>query len=69
MHADEILFVDAGSIVERGTHAELMALGGRYRALYQLQANPSDSLDRIAGRIAGAAARSAASAAEVVRGR
>jgi len=65
MHADEILFVDAGSIVERGTHAELMELGGRYRALYQLQANPSDSLDRIADSIAEGAAR----AAEVVRGR
>ena len=65
MHADEILFVDAGSVVERGTHAELMELGGRYRALYQLQANPSDSLDRIADSIAEGAAR----AAGVVRGR
>jgi ATP-binding cassette subfamily B protein len=65
MHADEILFVDAGSIVERGTHAELMELGGRYRALYQLQANPSESLDRIADSIAGGAAR----AGEVARGR
>ena len=64
MHADEILFVDAGSIVERGTHAELMELGGRYRALYQLQANPSESLDRIADSIADGAAR----AGEVVRG-
>ena len=64
MHAAEILFVDAGSIVERGTHAELMELGGRYRALYQLQANPSESLDRIADSIADGAAR----AGEVVRG-
>jgi ATP-binding cassette subfamily B protein len=65
MHADEILFLDAGSIVERGTHAELMKLGGRYRALYQLQANPSESMDRIADSIVGGAAR----AAEVARGR
>ena len=65
MHADEILFVDAGSIVERGTHAELMEMDGRYRALYQLQANPSDSLDRIAAGIAEDASR----AAEVVRDR
>ena len=64
MHADEILFLDAGAIVERGTHAELMELGGRYRALYQLQANPSESLDRIADSIAEGAAR----AGEVVRG-
>ena len=69
MHADEILFVDAGSIVERGTHAELMELGGRYRALYQLQANPSESLDRIADSIAGNIAGSAARAGEVARGR
>ncbi|MEV6391628.1 hypothetical protein [Nocardia xishanensis] len=29
-HADQILFVDGGRIVERGTHAELLAQGGRY---------------------------------------
>ncbi|MET8775757.1 ABC transporter ATP-binding protein [Nocardia sp. NPDC004654] len=29
-HADQILFVDGGRIVERGTHAELLARGGRY---------------------------------------
>ncbi|MDA0340880.1 MAG: hypothetical protein O3B74_04690, partial [Proteobacteria bacterium] len=40
MHADEILFVEAGRVVERGTHAELLALGGRYRDLYQLQSRP-----------------------------
>lgn len=37
--ADEICFVDAGRIVERGSHAELMALpGGRYRRFSELQA-------------------------------
>lgn len=40
MHADEILFVDDGRIIERGTHSELIELGGRYRALYELQSNP-----------------------------
>lgn len=29
-HADQILFLDAGRIVERGTHDELLARGGRY---------------------------------------
>lgn len=29
-HADQILFVDGGRIVERGTHDELLAHGGRY---------------------------------------
>jgi ATP-binding cassette subfamily B protein len=42
MHADEILFLEDGRIVERGTHAELLALGGRYRALHDLQLRPQD---------------------------
>jgi len=36
-HADEILFIADGRIVERGTHDALMAQGGRYAALYTLQ--------------------------------
>jgi len=35
--ADQILVLEAGEIVERGTHAELLALGGRYRQLYDKQ--------------------------------
>jgi ATP-binding cassette subfamily B protein len=37
MHADRILVLDAGRIVEQGSHAELMALGGHYRDLHDLQ--------------------------------
>ena len=37
MHADEILFLEDGKIVERGTHAELLASDGRYTKLYELQ--------------------------------
>jgi subfamily B ATP-binding cassette protein MsbA len=35
--ADQILVVEAGEIVERGTHDELIAHGGRYKQLYDKQ--------------------------------
>jgi ABC-type multidrug transport system fused ATPase/permease subunit len=35
--ADQILVLEDGQIVERGTHRELLALGGRYRELYERQ--------------------------------
>lgn len=37
-HADEILVMKAGEIVERGSHQELMDLSGEYRKLVALQA-------------------------------
>ena len=35
--ADQILLLDRGEIVERGDHATLIAQGGRYKRLYDLQ--------------------------------
>lgn len=35
--ADQILVVEAGEIVERGTHEELVAMDGRYKQLYDKQ--------------------------------
>ncbi len=37
MHANEILFLDEGKIIERGDHASLLAQRGRYYDLYRLQ--------------------------------
>lgn len=49
MHADLILFIEDGQIVERGTHAELLAAGGKYRALYDLQVRPDGDKIPMAG--------------------
>ncbi len=35
--ADQILVIEGGEIVERGTHDQLLARGGRYRQLYDKQ--------------------------------
>jgi ATP-binding cassette, subfamily B, heavy metal transporter len=37
MNADQILVLDAGRIVERGTHAQLLAAGGHYAQMWRLQ--------------------------------
>jgi ATP-binding cassette subfamily B protein len=37
-HADRICVVERGRVVELGTHDELMARGGRYRTMFDLQA-------------------------------
>ena len=47
--ADAILVVEDGRIVERGTHAELLAAGGRYAELYRTQFEDDPAEER-AGR-------------------
>ncbi|HLJ45663.1 MAG TPA: ABC transporter ATP-binding protein [Bryobacteraceae bacterium] len=38
-HADRICVLEEGRVVELGSHDELMALGGRYRTMFDLQAS------------------------------
>ena len=35
--ADQIIVLDAGRIIESGTHSDLLALDGHYAALYRMQ--------------------------------
>jgi len=43
-NADLILVLDHGRIVERGTHEELLARGGHYRSLYEIQFASQEAL-------------------------
>ncbi|HEX9885283.1 MAG TPA: ABC transporter ATP-binding protein [Longimicrobiales bacterium] len=49
MHADQILVVDDGRIVERGTHAELLAVGGTYARLLRRQLLEEELEEDLAG--------------------
>lgn len=41
-HADEIIYLDNGRVVERGAHDQLLNAGGRYAALWALQSRGED---------------------------
>ena len=41
-HADRICVLEEGRVVELGSHDELMASGGRYRTMFDLQAERFD---------------------------
>ena len=44
--ADQILVLSDGEIAERGTHQELLAMGGLYREIYELQLRPQEEVMR-----------------------
>jgi len=48
-HADQIVFLDRGEIVERGSHADLLSKRGAYSRLYTLQFGSSGAENGDAG--------------------
>jgi ATP-binding cassette subfamily B protein len=46
MHADLILVMDKGEIVQRGTHRDLLAQAGIYRRVYELQSRIEEEVEK-----------------------
>jgi ATP-binding cassette subfamily B protein len=49
--ADRICVLEHGKVIELGSHAELMALGGRYRTMFDLQAQRFNAAEDEAGMV------------------
>jgi len=47
VHADEILVLDEGRIVERGTHNQLVSAGGMYAEMWRRQKEAEDEMQKI----------------------
>jgi len=63
--ADDIIVLHEGTIAERGTHDELVALRGRYYALWQQQAAAATGSDLVAEPLANGDHATSATAAGV----
>jgi ATP-binding cassette, subfamily B, bacterial len=50
-HADRICVLEHGKVIELGSHEELMARGGRYRTMFDLQAQRFESMEDEEGKV------------------
>ncbi len=64
VHADTILVMDRGRLVEQGSHAELIAKGGLYASLWSRQRQAEKAREELAAALEGGAAASPVAARE-----
>ena len=48
MHADKILVIEAGEVIDSGRHDELLRKGGRYALFYRLQLQHQEEREPLA---------------------